>query len=126
MIGFAPPPARQARRHDLITYPVETDRLDIYNQFLRPAGVVPHRHKTIETTDIMLQMVASDRGVAALPRWLADEYAERMPVVSVKLGKQGIAKQIFLGTREADASIDYLGAFVDLARGSDWQAARVR
>ncbi|POR47501.1 LysR family transcriptional regulator [Paraburkholderia eburnea] len=110
----------------LITYPVETDRLDIYNQFLRPAGVVPRRHKTIETTDIMLQMVASDRGVAALPRWLADEYAERMPVVSVKLGKQGIAKQIFLGTREADASIDYLGAFVDLARGSDWQAARVR
>ncbi len=110
----------------LITYPVETDRLDIYNQFLRPAGVVPRRHKTIETTDIMLQMVASDRGVAALPRWLADEYAGRMPVVSVKLGKQGIAKQIFLGTREADASIDYLGAFVDLARSSDWQAARVR
>jgi LysR family transcriptional regulator for metE and metH len=110
----------------LITYPVETDRLDIYNHFLRPAGVVPRRHKTIETTDIMLQMVASDRGVAALPRWLADEYAERMPVVSVKLGKQGIAKQIFLGTREADASIDYLGAFVELARGSDWQAARVQ
>lgn len=81
----------------LITYPVETDRLDIYNQFLRPAGVVPRRHKTIETTDIMLQMVASDRGVAALPRWLADEYADRMPVTSVKLGKTGIAKQIFLG-----------------------------
>ncbi|WP_321816114.1 MULTISPECIES: LysR family transcriptional regulator [unclassified Paraburkholderia] len=110
----------------LITYPVETDRLDIYNQFLRPAGVTPRRHKTIETTDIMLQMVASDRGVAALPRWLADEYAERMPVVSVKLGKQGIAKQIFLGTREADASIDYLGAFVELARSSDWRGARVR
>lgn len=110
----------------LITYPVETDRLDIYNQFLRPAGVAPRRHKTIETTDIMLQMVASDRGVAALPRWLADEYAERMPVVSVKLGKDGIAKQIFLGTREADARIDYLKAFVELAREADWRGARVR
>jgi len=100
----------------LITYPVETDRLDIYNQFLRPAGVAPRRHKTIETTDIMLQMVASDRGVAALPRWLADEYADRMPVTSVKLGRDGIAKQIFLGTRGADASIDYLEAFVEFAR----------
>ncbi len=109
----------------LITYPVETDRLDIYNQFLRPAGVVPRRHKTIETTDIMLQMVASDRGVAALPRWLADEYADRMPVTSVKLGKTGIAKQIFLGTREADASLDYLRSFVEFARASNWQAARV-
>jgi LysR family transcriptional regulator, regulator for metE and metH len=102
----------------LITYPVETDRLDIYNQFLTPAGVVPKRNKVIETTDIMLQMVASGRGVAALPRWLADEYADRMPVVPVKLGNQGIAKQIFLGTREADVSVDYLTAFVDLARES--------
>ena len=109
----------------LITYPVETDRLDIYSQFLRPAGVVPRRHKTIETTDIMLQMVASDRGVAALPRWLADEYAERMPVVSVKLGKNGIDKQIFLGTREADASIDYLTSFIEFARESRWCAPRV-
>ena len=37
----------------LITYPVETDRLDIYNQFLTPAGIVPRRHKSIETTDII-------------------------------------------------------------------------
>ncbi|RAR62513.1 LysR family transcriptional regulator [Paraburkholderia unamae] len=110
----------------LITYPVETDRLDIYNQFLRPANITPRRHKTIETTDIMLQMVASRRGVAALPRWLAEEYAERMPIVSLKLGKQGIAKQIFLGTREGDAVVDYLNSFVEFARDSAWQAPRVR
>ncbi|MBN3783330.1 LysR family transcriptional regulator [Burkholderia sp. Ac-20345] len=109
----------------LITYPVETDRLDIYNQFLTPAGIVPRRHKSIETTDIMLQMVASGRGVAALPRWLADEYVDRMPVVPVKLGKKGIAKQIFLGIRDADASIDYLAAFVALARESTWSAPRM-
>jgi LysR family transcriptional regulator, regulator for metE and metH len=109
----------------LITYPVDTDRLDIYNQFLRPAGVAPRRHKSIETTDIMLQMVASARGVAALPRWLAEEYADRMPVVSVKLGKDGIAKQIFLGTRETDASIDYLKSFVELARSADWRDSKI-
>ncbi len=110
----------------LITYPVETDRLDIYNQFLTPAGVVPKRHKVIETTDIMLQMVASGRGVAALPRWLADEYADRIPVTPVKLGRHGIAKQIFLGTREADGAIDYLAAFVALARESAQLAPRMR
>jgi LysR family transcriptional regulator, regulator for metE and metH len=109
----------------LITYPVDTDRLDIYNHFLTPAGVVPKRHKVIETTDIMLQMVASGRGVAALPRWLADEYADRIPVVPLKLGRDGIAKQIFLGTREADASIDYLAAFVKLAHDSAWEAPRM-
>jgi LysR family transcriptional regulator for metE and metH len=110
----------------LITYPVETDRLDIYTRFLTPANVVPKRHKVIETTDIMLQMVASGRGVAALPRWLAEDYADRMPLVPLRLGKKGVAKQIFLGTREADDAIDYLAAFVALAREADWGTARLR
>ena len=102
----------------LITYPVATDRLDVYTQFLMPAGVTPKAHKTIETTDIMLQMVVSGRGVAALPRWLVEEYAQKMDVVAVRLGARGIAKQIFLGAREADIDIDYLRAFVELARRS--------
>lgn len=100
----------------LITYPVEVDRLDIYNQFLQPAGISPKRHKIIETTDIMLQMVASGRGVTALPRWLVEEYANEMEIVPVRLGHQGIAKQIFIGAREVDTHIDYLKAFVKLAR----------
>ena len=108
--------AAQMSDQVLITYPVPVDRLDIYTQFLMPAGITPKRQKAIETTDIMLQMVASDRGVAALPRWLAEEYAQKMPVVPVKLGRQGIAKQIFLGARDVDFEIDYLQAFVELAR----------
>ncbi|MDP5239034.1 LysR family transcriptional regulator [Uliginosibacterium sp. 31-16] len=100
----------------LITYPVAIDRLDIYTQFLTPAGISPRRHKTIETTDIMLQMVASGRGVAALPRWLVEEYAPKLKLTPVRLGKRGVPKQIFLGIREADAGIDYVRAFTDMAR----------
>jgi LysR family transcriptional regulator, regulator for metE and metH len=100
----------------LITYPVETDRLDIYTQFLMPAGISPKRHKPIETTDIMLQMVVSGRGVAALPRWLVEEYAGKLDVTPVRLGQKGIAKQIFLGIRETDAGVDYVRAFFELAR----------
>ena len=107
---------QQLSGETLITYPVSIDRLDIYTQFLTPAGVSPSRHKPIETTDIMLQMVASGRGVAALPRWLVEENADRFGVAPVKLGPQGVAKQIFLGFREADGEVDYLRAFVDLAR----------
>lgn len=110
----------------LITYPVAIDRLDVYNQFLMPAGVSPKRHKTIETTDIMLQMVSSGRGVAALPRWLAQEYADKMNVTAVRLGARGIAKQIFLGARVADANIDYLKAFIDLARRSGGLASKAK
>jgi LysR family transcriptional regulator for metE and metH len=100
----------------LITYPVEIERLDVYSQFLLPAGCVPKRHRTIETTDIMLQMVASGRGVAALPKWLVAEYQPEMNIVPVRLGRHGIAKQIFLGVRVTDSEIDYIAAFMKLAR----------
>ena len=107
---------KQLTNEVLVTYPVAIERLDIYSMFLTPAGITPKRHKPIETTDIMLQMVASGRGVAALPRWLVLEYAEKMDVVPVRLGKSGIAKNIFLGVREADRGIDYLRAFIEKAK----------
>ncbi len=63
----------------LLSYPVDPSRLDIYVSLLTPAGVMPHRHKTVESTDIMLQMVAAGRGVAALEisamKQLIDRYS---------------------------------------------------
>lgn len=103
------------RNQVLFTYPVANERLDIYTEFLSPAGVTPKRHKTSETTEIMLQMVACGRGVAPLPRWLAEEYCTKLDLSIVRLGQHGIAKQIFLGTRDSDQSIDYLNAFIELA-----------
>lgn len=100
----------------LITYPVEIERLDVYSQFLLPAGAVPKRHQVIEATDIMLQMVACDRGVAALPAWLVAEYREKIGVVPVRLGRHGIAKRIFLGLRTGDAAIDFVAGFIQLAK----------
>jgi LysR family transcriptional regulator, regulator for metE and metH len=100
----------------LITYPVEAERLDIFTQFLLPANCSPKKHKIIETTDMMLQMVAAGRGVAALPGWLVGEYAQKLAIKPVRLGKQGIAKKIFLGIRKTDAATDYIASFVTLAQ----------
>jgi len=113
----------ELEQETLITYPVEIERLDVYSQFLLPAGCVPKRHKTIETTDIMLQMVANERGVAALPKWLVAEYQAKMRIVPVRLGRHGIAKQIFLGVRGADTEVDYISAFMKLARSQSRRTA---
>ncbi len=108
--------AAQLADQVLITYPVNTARLDVYNLFLTPAGVVPRAHKEIESTDLMLQMVAAGRGVAALPRWLVEESAAQVAVVPVRLGKHGVPKQIHLGLRTADLNTGYLHAFIETAR----------
>lgn len=99
----------------LLSYPVEPSRLDIFTHLLGPAGVQPRRHKTIESTDIMLQMVAAGRGVAALPRWLVDEYTGELPLAAIRLGAAGIDKQIHLGVRSAERRSRHIDAFMRLA-----------
>lgn len=100
----------------LITYPVDVERLDIFSQFMLPAQCHPYKHKMIETTDIMLQMVASDRGVSAIPAWLVKQYTHELPIKAIPLGKKGIHKQIFIGLREKDIEIEYLNSFVEMAK----------
>ena len=109
----------QLASETLITYPVPIERLDIYNQFLLPARALPRQQKTIETTDIMLQMVASGRGVTALPKWLVTDYAPHLKLRTLRLGPGGIQKHIYLGVRETDREIDYLQSFVEMARQAD-------
>ncbi|MGQ8364408.1 LysR family transcriptional regulator [Glaciecola sp. 1036] len=100
----------------LFSYPVEPMRLDIFSQFLNPAKCSVKKHKIIETTEIMLQMVAAGRGVCALPGWLVKEYANSMPIKSVKFGESGINKQIYVGIRKDEQSTDYLSDFISQAK----------
>ena len=101
----------------LITYPVETERLDIYQQFLLPANCRPRKHKTLETTEIILQMVAANRGVTVLPNWLASEYLQTLPIKKVRLGAEGVHKHIHLGIRSNDREKEHIQAFIELAKG---------
>lgn len=100
----------------LYTYPVATDRLDIFLQFLLPQNCQPKQHKTMGSTEMLLQMVIANRGVTTLPQWLVEEYAQQLPVQPVRLGKQGVHKHIHLGIREADIEEAHIGAFLQMAK----------
>ena len=100
----------------LITYPVDTDRLDIYTLFLTPAGIAPRAHRTIESTDLIFEMVACGRGVGALPRWLVEERMKHVAVAPVRLGRHGVPKKIHLGLREGDLERAWFKAFLQVAR----------
>ena len=94
----------------LITYPVANERLDIYTRFLVPAHALPHRHRTVETTDLMLRLVASGRGVSATPDWLLRDVKG---VKAISIGA-GIAKSIHLGYRTGQTA-NYMDGFIYLA-----------
>lgn len=100
----------------LITYPVAIERLDIYTLFLMPGGVTPRAHRTIESTDLILEMVACGRGVGALPRWLVEERMKEVAIAPVRLGRRGVPKKIHLGLRQDDLNRAWLKAFLQTAR----------
>lgn len=103
----------------LYTYPVALERLDIYQQFLLPAGYRPKQRRVIEATELMLQMVCAQRGVASLPAWLVEEFATRYPIRAVRLGEQGVQKRLYFATLANAAKSRYCQDFVEQAKQAD-------
>ncbi|MCW4152542.1 LysR family transcriptional regulator [Halomonas sp. 18H] len=100
----------------LITYPVEHARLDVFTQFLDPAGVTPREVRTAELTIMMMQLVASGRGVCALPNWALTEYLERDYVKAVALGEHGVWSTLFAAIREETRETPWMVDFLRTAR----------
>ncbi|NDV91820.1 LysR family transcriptional regulator [Alteromonas sp. 345S023] len=105
----------QLAEETLISYPVEQSRLDIFSHFLTPAGCTVKDHRKIETTEIILQMVASGRGITALPKWLIDESREVQQLGYRPLGEHGLKKTLYLGHRKDSDPLGFVDAFIELA-----------
>ena len=99
----------------LITYPVPDEMLDVMKHCLTPAAVNPKR-RTAELTVAILQLVASGRGIAALPSWTVDNYIERGYVVSRPIGPAGLHCELYAATTHAGAEAAYIREFIALTR----------
>lgn len=87
------------RDETLIIYPVEHDRLDIFNHFLVPADIEPAQVRTSELTVMMMQLVASGRGVCCLPNWAMHEYTSKGYVSARRLGEEGLFSTLYAAVR---------------------------
>jgi LysR family transcriptional regulator for metE and metH len=88
----------------LIHYPVERKRLDIFTQFLEPNGVEPNATRQADLTLMIVQLVASGRGVACLPN--ADLISSR------PLGKKGIWPTLYAAIREEQKNSSFMKDFL--------------
>ncbi len=101
--------------HTLITYPVPDDMLDLVKQVLQPAGISPPR-RTTELTVAMLQLVASGRGLAALPQWAVAGYVAKGYVQSRRIGAEGLTGQLFAALPERMLAKPYVQDFIGVMR----------
>jgi LysR family transcriptional regulator for metE and metH len=104
----------------LIAYPVDDAMLDVVRHFLGPAGVRPRR-RNAELTVAILQLVASGRGIAALPEWSVSSYLQRGYVVGKSLGEQGLQCELYAALPESLAGRAYMRDFIGNIR--KWKAA---
>lgn len=104
------------QQETILTYPVERERLDIFRKILQPASIEPVAHITVEETDIMLQLAASQRGVCLLPEWLVPDQVKNPDLVSVRFKNLPLSKTMYLATRHEDVQLEYIQWLIEYAQ----------
>ncbi len=100
----------------LITYPVDSQKLDVFRLFLQPADVQPKHSKKVAEANVLLQMVAADLGVTALPQWAVSHYEQQGLVVTKPLSQTGLTRHLYGAFRSEDNKDENLLAFLTLSR----------
>jgi LysR family transcriptional regulator for metE and metH len=106
--------------HTLISYPVPEDMLDIVRKVLKPLGLEPKR-RTAELTVAILQLVASRRGIAALPNWTVQSYLDRNYVLAKPIGKKGLWSELYAATTDATTTSVFMLDFLDTVRSCSFR-----
>ncbi len=99
----------------LIVYPVPRGKLDVFQHFLTPANVEPKAVRQVELTAMILQLVASRRGVAVLPDWVLHEATRPGRLCSLPLGPRGLHGMLYAAVRIADRELPFVREFIALA-----------
>jgi LysR family transcriptional regulator for metE and metH len=107
--------AADLKGETLITYPVPEARIDLIRQVLKPAGIKLAR-RTAELTVAILQLVASRRGIAALPNWGVRNYVDLDYVIARRIGAKGLWSDLHAIVPRALAGRPYVTEFVDIIR----------
>ncbi len=98
-------------KETLITYPIPDDRIDIVREVLGPLGVNPVR-RTAMLTVAILQLVASQRGIAAMPAWAVQPYLDKGYVESRRVRKQGVFSNLHAATTRVLSRAAYMQEFI--------------
>lgn len=100
----------------LVTYPVDKHRLDIMAKLFIPANLHPKEIRTTELTQMLIQLVASGRGISALPDWVVNEYEQKGWVTSRRLdcvSPKGLRRTLYAGYRSEDKDKSYFEGFLN-------------
>lgn len=102
----------------LLTYPIKPQQLDVFTLFLNKESCYPKSIKQVTNSHMILQMVAADMGIAALPNWLVSSLTKQSLVRSMPLGKQGVFKTLYARYSSSNKLLKDIEQLLPLAQTS--------
>jgi len=101
----------------LITYPVPEERIDIIRNILKPAHI-NFKRRTAELTIAIMQLVASRRGIAALPSWGIQSYVDHEYVIAKSIGQKGLWSELHATGTSETISLPFTTDLINIIRST--------
>lgn len=100
----------------LLHFPRARKELDLFRQVLMPAGIEPKATRTHHLVAGLLQLVASGKGVCAIPSWALKTLGSDFPICSKAIGEEGTWIRMYGITRAEHSGKLWLRDFVRLIK----------
>ncbi|NOU18486.1 MAG: LysR family transcriptional regulator [Bacteroidales bacterium] len=110
MVAIVPPNHEFAKRKfirptdfegkNLIIFSKPVDTVFVYSKVLRPNGIKLSRIYEVPMTEAMIEMVASNIGIAVIPSWIAKPYVELGKIATVRVTSKGLYRSLGLAFLE--------------------------
>lgn len=113
----------------LLTYPVKSEDLDLFKLFINKklnktankntqSMKCQHKPKAIKqvaNSHMILQMVAANMGISALPAWLVSSLSQQSLVQTKRIGEKGIYKTLYARYNAQSPHIDIIKQLIPQA-----------
>ncbi|SFV62912.1 Transcriptional activator MetR [hydrothermal vent metagenome] len=106
---------KDIKNQTLLTYPVDINRLDVFNYFLKPAKISPKTIRKVELNLMMMQLILNNQGIATMPEWALTN--KQKETINLKpLTKNGLWRTLYLAVRIDDKDLEYISDFVKITK----------
>lgn len=102
---------QQLLTETIFSYPIPAERQDLFRHVINPMQF-QGRVKPVEQGSQILQLVAANQGIAALPSWMAEPYHNQGLIQSLAINEQGLWLPMYFACRQADRELPATAALL--------------
>jgi len=92
------------------SFPLET--VSVYEHFLKPNKIIPHKISAIPLTEVALEMVNANMGIICMPKWAIKSFKISDDLIFKRISRNGLKRTHHLVFRKSDKSKKYINDFI--------------